>query len=123
MRDNVKLKITVWDIVLCCVILILCALLWVVTSFSKNNSSVITVEVNGQVFGTYTLNEDRLIDINGHNRLKIEDGRAFMEWADCPDKLCVKQMAVSEKGGSVICLPNRVSVTLSSGELDAVAGE
>ena len=46
-----------------------------------------------------------------------------MEEADCPDLLCVHQKAISKEGESIICLPNKVVVTIRGGEeteLDAV---
>ena len=49
---------------------------------------------------------------------------ADMTEADCPDKLCVNQRAVSKNGESIICLPNKVIVTVDSSEnseFDAVA--
>ena len=53
----------------------------------------------------------------------IEDGKADMVWADCPDKLCVNQKAISREGESIICLPNKVVISSVGGEereVDAV---
>lgn len=41
-------------------------------------------------------------------------GVADMTSADCPDHLCVKQKAISKEGESIICLPNKVVVTVKS---------
>jgi hypothetical protein len=35
-----------------------------------------------------------------------------MEYADCPDKLCIRQGIVSRSGERIVCLPNRVSITI-----------
>ena len=46
-----------------------------------------------------------------------------MESADCPDQICVRQKAISKEGESIICLPNKVVVSIVGGEekeLDAV---
>lgn len=72
----------------------------------------VIITVNREEFGRYSLDKDREIVIDGHNTLMIKDGKANMIQADCPDKLCVKQKPISRKGESIICLPNRVVVTI-----------
>ena len=82
------------------------------------------ITVDGEVFGTYDLTEDQTVEIDDTNRLVIKDGEARMEWADCPDQICVDHRAVSRNGESIICLPNQVVVTVASSEesdVDAVA--
>ena len=81
------------------------------------------VTIDGEVFGSWPLSEDRTVEIGDGNRLVIEDGKADMVWADCPDKLCVNQKAISREGESIICLPNKVVVSIVGGEereVDAV---
>ena len=85
----------------------------------------VAVTVDGEEFGRYSLAEDQTIDIDGTNRLVIEDGTARMEWADCPDQVCVNHRAVSRNGESIICLPNRLVISLLGTEpepFDAVTG-
>ena len=84
----------------------------------------VTVKVNGELKGTYSLAEDQTIEINGGtNILQIKNGKADMTEADCPDQLCVNQRAISRQGESIICLPHKVVVEVESSErseLDAV---
>ncbi|MEY8429091.1 NusG domain II-containing protein [Lachnospiraceae bacterium 48-42] len=84
----------------------------------------VTVKVNGVIEGRYSLSEDQEIEINGGtNHLQIRNGKADMTEAACPDKLCVDQKAVSRRGESIICLPNKVIVEVEGGgerEYDAV---
>lgn len=89
----------------------------------KEKSASVEIQVDGALYGVYPLNENRTIEIDGTNRLVIEEHTARMVWADCPDKLCVHQRAVSRDGESIICLPNKVVVSVTGGEereLDAV---
>ena len=82
------------------------------------------IRVDGELYGEYDLSKDQTIDIQGTNTLEIHDGKARMSSADCPDKLCVHQKAVSRDGESIICLPNKVVVSIEGGEdreMDAVA--
>ena len=83
----------------------------------------VTVKVNGELKGTYSLAEDQTIEINGGtNILQIKNGKADMTEADCPDHLCMKQPAVGSAGGYIVCLPNRV-VIQGEGDSDSQDSE
>ena len=59
------------------------------------------------------------------NRLVIRGGEAWIEDADCPDRLCVKQGRISRNGQAVTCLPHKLVITVESGketELDVAEG-
>lgn len=89
----------------------------------RQEQAVVEVRVDGEEFGCWPLSEDMTVEIDGTNQLVIEDGQADMVWADCPDKLCVRQRAISREGESIICLPNKVVVSVVGGEereVDAV---
>lgn len=87
----------------------------------KNGMAVVTID--GEEFGSWPLSENHTVEIGDGNRLVIKDGKADMVWADCPDKLCVNQRAISRGGESIICLPNKVVISIVGGEeqeVDAV---
>ncbi|MCI9616852.1 MAG: NusG domain II-containing protein [Eubacterium sp.] len=68
---------------------------------------------------TYPLNKNGAYDIkidNNFNRIIIKQGTVYMDKADCPDKLCVKQGKISKSGESIICLPHKVVVKISAEE-------
>lgn len=109
------------------VAVVICAalLLFTAVTLRENGSkNVIEVKVDGVVRGRYSLSENREIELNGTNHLVIQDGRADITDANCPDKVCVKQKPISKIGESLVCLPNKVIVTVVEGEeneLDEVA--
>ena len=72
----------------------------------------VKITVNGQHFGTYSLSQDREVVIGEGNICSIAHGKAEMIYADCPDQICVHTRAIDEKGGNIICLPNRVVVEI-----------
>lgn len=80
----------------------------------------VVVSIDGEEFGSWPLSEDHTVEIGDGNRLVIKDGEADMIWADCPDKLCVNQKAISREGESIICLPNKVVVSIVGGEESTV---
>lgn len=70
----------------------------------------VTVFVDGEKYGTYSLEEDVSVDIGESNSMIIRDGKVWMSRADCPDQICVKHRPISRNGGSIICLPNKVAI-------------
>jgi hypothetical protein len=78
------------------------------------------VTVDGAVYGTYALEEPQRVEISIDGRvanvLAIEDGRAHMESADCPDELCVRQGAISKSGQTIVCLPHKLVVEVTGGK-------
>ena len=88
--------------------------------FPKNPDTV-KVLVDGELFGEYSLSENREISVNGTNLIKIENGEAYMFSATCPDKLCIHQGKIGKTGKSIICLPNRVSVEVNNSIHDEVS--
>ena len=56
--------------------------------------------------------------IVGGNTILVEKGQISMLEADCPDKVCVKQGAISEGVRPIVCLPNNVLIKLTDDEGD-----
>lgn len=84
----------------------------------------VVISVAGEEYAVYSLSDDRTVPVGDTNRLIIENGTVKMEWADCPDQICVSHRKISRDGESIICLPNQVVVTIQSsdsGEIDGVA--
>ena len=103
-------------IIAACILLAAVAILLFQFVRSDSGAGKVSVTVDGEIFGTYSLAEDQTVDIDGTKRLVIENGTAEMEWADCPDQICVNHRAVSREGESIICLPNQVVISVTDGE-------
>ena len=92
-------------------ILVLALILWLgINHFQKGHYGYITITVDGNELGTYSLGKDQTISIGHTNICEIKNGQAHMTEATCPDHYCMKQKAVDEHGGSIICLPNKVVI-------------
>ena len=76
----------------------------------KGAHASIRITVDGEEYGTYSLSRDQAIKINDTNVCEIKDGKVRMISAECPDHLCMKQKAIDEKGGTIVCLPNKVVI-------------
>ena len=123
------------DIILISVIVIISVallLIWKLVYLKgqdTDSDACVEVTIDGRAYGTYPLSKDDTIEIkNGDgdvtNTLVIKCGVADMTSADCPDHLCVKQKEISKEGESIICLPNKVVVTIKSGmksDIDSIS--
>ena len=116
------------DIIFIAAILAVVAIAAVALLLLRGEGSTVTVEVDRQIIGTYSLAIDRVVDIptdDGEmNRLVIRDGKAFMESATCPDGVCVSHRPISREGETIVCLPHKVVVTVIGGnekEPDVIA--
>lgn len=96
--------------------------------FYKENGARVQVTVDGEVYGTYLLEEERTVAIKAGgettNILQLEGGKAVMMTADCPDQLCVHQQAISRAGQTIVCLPNKVVAEVigtEKSDLDSIA--
>ncbi len=69
-----------------------------------------------------SLTEEREIRVGEHVTVLAAPGRVRVLRSDCPDKLCEHMGWTSSPAKPLICLPNRVTVTVSGGgeESDAV---
>ena len=78
----------------------------------------VSVKIDGKLYGRYALSEDCEISIrseSGVNVLVIEDGKAYISDADCPDGICAAHAPISKKGETIVCLPHRLVVCIESG--------
>lgn len=88
--------------------------------FLRGEGDVVTVTVDGNLYGTYRLDEDVRVEIvtgesgEAYNVLIVENGEARVESASCPDGICADHRPIHREGESIVCLPNRVVITVSS---------
>ena len=99
----------------------------------RGEAGAVTVRVDGQAVGIWSLAEDREEDIDteyGHNHLSIRQGAAYMTEADCPDGYCMQQKKITGIGETIVCLPHRLVAegvaaegqTADEDGIDAVTG-
>ena len=108
-----------YDLILIAVCLFVSLALFIVITLTKKPGEAVVVTVAGEEYATYPLNEEREVVIeteNGRNVLTIKDGYADITEATCPDGLCERQRKINKSGETLVCLPNKVTVTVIGGE-------
>lgn len=84
------------------------------------NGATVRISLDGELYGTYRLSKEQTVLIGKGgtvtNTLQISGRKAKMAEADCPDRLCVHQNAISRQGETIVCLPNKIVVEVEGGE-------
>ncbi len=111
------------DVILIASVLLVILSVFLIITFTREDGAVARVSVDGVVVGEYSLSSDGEYSINGGtNILVIENGRAYMKYAECPDGLCKNQGRVSRSGERIVCLPNRVMVEIIGADEELIGG-
>ena len=102
------------------------------------SSSKVIIESGGDLYARYPLSEDRTVvvpapkqiaadapsaDTDGeasaqydyYNVVVISGGTVSVTEASCKNQVCVKHGVISRPGESIVCLPNRLVVTIEGG--------
>ena len=102
------------DLILIFLLLLLAVLAFGIWYAAADTGDWVEITVDGEVVREVPLSSQETIEIGGKNRIVIENGTVCVSQADCPDQLCVRQGTINRAGQSIICLPNRVSVTIKA---------
>lgn len=76
----------------------------------------VEISIDGELYGRYNLEDEQKIEIHDTNLVEISEGTAKMTWAECPDQICVHHKEISRTGESIICLPNKIVVSIIGGD-------
>ena len=103
----------IFDVLLIAIVLSVGLILSFIIKAVSDDGSVAVVSIDGKIVSEYKLSVDGRYELNGGtNILIISDGRAYIEYAECPDGLCKNQGKVSMAGERIVCLPNRLIVEI-----------
>lgn len=78
--------------------------------------SMVCVTIDNRDFAVWPLSDEITTTLPGScgtNQLRITNGTAFVSHADCPDQICVRHKPITQAGERIVCLPNKVVITIS----------
>lgn len=122
------------DILLIGGLLLAGVLLGLILLLTKKPGKSVEIRVSGAGVQSVPLDKPGKYEIEGligTNVLVIENGKAHMDEASCPDGICMGMGEIDSNGQSIICLPNEIVVVVVDPEaetksdsqaVDAVAG-
>lgn len=115
------------DIILAACLILAAAIVFLIIRITSEDGERVVVYQNQEKKASYDLNVDGTYEIKteaGSNLLVIENGKAYVKEADCPDGLCVNMGKISKTGENIVCLPHKLVIQIEGGEdegLDAVS--
>ncbi len=115
------------DIILICSVIVFTLIILVAITLINKTGSEVIIEQNSKQVAVLDLNKDQeynLYNSGGKicNTVVIKNGEAYMIYADCKDKICVNHNKISKNNESIICLPNKVIVTVTNSKNNDVDG-
>jgi hypothetical protein len=109
------------DIVVIAAILLIALSLLLILSLTKKEGSIAIVEIDGKIVAEYPLYQDGIFPLNGGtNVLVIEGGAAYLNYSSCPDHTCENIGKIHYVGETIVCLPNKVTITINGNADDGV---
>jgi hypothetical protein len=117
--------VTKWDLALIAGIVVFSACWWLYGLGAGREPATVQVISGSRIFAESPADRDAFIRVPGPlgvSVVEIRSGRVRMVSSPCPDKLCVNMGSIGSPGQSLLCIPNRVSVTLRAKreQIDAV---
>ncbi|MBQ8719627.1 MAG: NusG domain II-containing protein [Clostridia bacterium] len=114
-----SIKPTAADVILAALLVLISLSVFLIMRFNRDEGALVTVSINSEPVATYSLILDGEYPIlDGELTLTVKDGEAFVSHSSCSDKSCVRSGRISHSGESIVCLPNRVSITVVAEESD-----
>ncbi|NLU10015.1 MAG: NusG domain II-containing protein [Tepidanaerobacter acetatoxydans] len=97
-----------------------------------NDKTYALIEIDGKVYQKISLGENgpklklTIPLAHGKSIVEINQNKVRMQYADCPDRDCVRQGWISRPGQMIVCLPNKLVIKIESSkptkdEVDAVS--
>ncbi len=117
------------DLILIFSIIVISLLSVTIILLTSKHGNYVTIEQNGTITAVLQIDKNQKYNIYNEdneieNTILIENGQVSMIYANCPDKICEKHKAIKNNNESIICLPNKVIVTVTNNlenEVDGVA--
>lgn len=96
----------------CVFLAVILALMFII---SQRDGKIAKIYCDGELIEAIDLSkaeESYTVDINGHNKALVENGKISMCYADCPDKLCIKMGSIADGSRDIVCLPNKIIIKI-----------
>lgn len=106
-----------FDMILIVSLLMAALSLWVYDFISAEDPSLVRIYGEQGLFREVSIHEEGRVTITGplgESIVEVRSGEVSMAFSPCANKLCIHMGKISRSGESILCVPNKVSVIISS---------
>lgn len=99
--------------------LIICAACLLFFQKRKEPGKMVIIYSDNEIIKKLPMDQSASFTIStdmGTNTVVVENNQVYVTDADCPDKRCEKQGAISDPGEAIICLPHKLIIEVSDGK-------
>ncbi len=106
------------DLILIFVVILVIGLTFGINYFVNTKSGEnIEIYVDNKLYKTYSIDDEEEIKIEnkkGYNIVKIHDHGVEITDASCPDRVCIHSGFITKPSESIVCLPNKVHIKITT---------
>ena len=115
-----EIKMKKADIIFICLLItiILSSMIPIISSRKLSENSEVLIYINGKLEHQLPLNSNTEIQLTDIGTVVIHDNLVYIKNSSCKDKLCEHFGKISHSYQSIICLPNKTVIKISSAEND-----
>jgi len=113
-----RLGLKPMDLVLIIVLAGVCPAWWAYSLTGRGDSLQVMIYGSSGAVMAVPLDNDRDVAVSGplgRSIVRIQSGKVSMLWSPCAEKTCIHMGRIGHPGEGIVCLPNRVSVSIGSG--------
>ena len=99
--------------------LVICAVGLLFLQKGKDPGKMVIIYSDNEIIKEMPMDQNASFTISndmGTNTVVVENNQVYVTDADCPDKRCEKQGAISGPGEVIICLPHKLIIEVSDGK-------
>lgn len=101
------------DFIIIAVVLLAAVIVFSLFFFCGTSGKTVIIKQNNVVVETLPISENNTVTLSG-NTVQIKNGEVSVIKANCKNQICRKHTAISKVGESIVCLPNKVIVTIEN---------
>lgn len=115
MEQDLQRKLKLKEGIIIALILAAAVLSAFLTNTSQNGSTAV-IKADGVILKELPLNTDTIYKAEDYDmEFTVSDGRICVSHAGCHDRVCMNTGFISGSYQSIVCLPNRITVTITGG--------